>query len=471
MKRNIFLILLLSFSIITIYAEKSHSSFRITDENIINSIQQPKKLLDTNIFQVLKYKITNFIHLTKQSILNDNKEILNDNHIISSNYDVQNLQEEAIYEEADQSFFVKSKSYSPGILVLGMHRSGTSLTSGILNTLGFNPGGNLMPSRDENPKGYFERFDVALQNDSLLKLFNGTYRLNMMKYKHHIALSRIYSSEKENNYLKYYPYIGHYNNSVYLLHNNTQTFNQKVKSHFFDQGRSALSFFSSNSSFPWLIKDPRLCITLKTWLPLLPAIPSILFVFRHPIEVAKSLYARDKFPLDFGLRMWYIYNRLGLINSSDLCRVVLPLPDLLTQPVKEFDRITKELTEKCNVYFPRNATLEILDDFIDLNIQHNRNVNDESECIEVNKAAFKRLNISSDKINSYNLSDLSLTLDDLNSINFPSKLIYSTSSINHEELSLIYRESVRLYCSMINRNAFMNSYQFDERIKDIVPKN
>jgi hypothetical protein len=50
------------------------------------------------------------------------------------------------------------------ILVLGMHRSGTSMVARLLNMMGayFAPEGVEMPAHPEKPKGFWERQDVLL---------------------------------------------------------------------------------------------------------------------------------------------------------------------------------------------------------------------------------------------------------------------------------------------------------------------
>ena len=50
---------------------------------------------------------------------------------------------------------------APGsVIVAGMHRSGTSLTAGLLARLGIDMGRDLVPADRANPRGYFE--DVEL---------------------------------------------------------------------------------------------------------------------------------------------------------------------------------------------------------------------------------------------------------------------------------------------------------------------
>jgi hypothetical protein len=50
-----------------------------------------------------------------------------------------------------------------GFVVLGMHRSGTSLLSGLLvQGCGYNTGGPLIGSHFDNEKGFFERIVSAM---------------------------------------------------------------------------------------------------------------------------------------------------------------------------------------------------------------------------------------------------------------------------------------------------------------------
>eukprot|EP00981_Chlorochromonas_danica_P012651 scaffold5245_cov183-Ochromonas_danica.AAC.2 len=56
---------------------------------------------------------------------------------------------------------VTQMSLHPGLVILGMHRSGTSLLAGLMHHMGLEPGGPLLNSSvSDNPKGYFERLDI-----------------------------------------------------------------------------------------------------------------------------------------------------------------------------------------------------------------------------------------------------------------------------------------------------------------------
>ena len=56
------------------------------------------------------------------------------------------------------------------IILLGMHRSGTSAVAGLIHQMGAYVGDETicMPPNEGNPKGYWERMDVYRLNDRFL---------------------------------------------------------------------------------------------------------------------------------------------------------------------------------------------------------------------------------------------------------------------------------------------------------------
>ena len=62
------------------------------------------------------------------------------------------------------------------ILVLGMHRSGTSLLTRILSLLGAKPPRNLLPPTSENPGGYWESESVMKFNNELLSVSGNSWK-------------------------------------------------------------------------------------------------------------------------------------------------------------------------------------------------------------------------------------------------------------------------------------------------------
>ena len=54
------------------------------------------------------------------------------------------------------------------LLVLGMHRSGTSALTRVLNLLGASLGDDLMPPGDDNPLGFWEHQGIVSVHEALL---------------------------------------------------------------------------------------------------------------------------------------------------------------------------------------------------------------------------------------------------------------------------------------------------------------
>jgi hypothetical protein len=188
----------------------------------------------------------------------------------------------------------------PGIIVLGMHRSGTSLLSGLLAQI-FNlriPGEQVRAENypEQNAKGFFEPFDVVRQNDEWLQMMNMSWD-NLGP----LLMSSSTNVDSETIFSARYPGQLGWN------------------------GISAIQELNNIENAPWLIKDPRLCITLQKWLPHLDGSrPAIIFTYRNPIHVAKSLSMRKRNPvsLERGIELWIAYNREAIHNSNNLCRIV-----------------------------------------------------------------------------------------------------------------------------------------------------
>lgn len=227
-----------------------------------------------------------------------------------------------------------------GFFILGMHRSGTSMLSGLLVTgLGYEVGGPLIGSKFDNEKGFFELIDAVLQNDEFMNLQSVWWSYNVMLFDYKKALE-----DKKNGIAK------------------------------FKHGKRALAFLNNPDNSPWMQKDPRMCITLKTWLPLLNSEPAIVWTYRHPMEVAHSLITREpSFTLDHTLRIWIAYNMRGIQNSANLCRIYSSNDAVLADPLNEVKRISEELTAKCGVPAPPNElTDEQVSKFVDTSLQHNK---------------------------------------------------------------------------------------------------
>ena len=61
------------------------------------------------------------------------------------------------------------------IVVLGMHRSGTSALSRLLTFHGFSQPNDLMPPKKDNPKGFWESVGCQILNDTILASLGGAW--------------------------------------------------------------------------------------------------------------------------------------------------------------------------------------------------------------------------------------------------------------------------------------------------------
>lgn len=229
-----------------------------------------------------------------------------------------------------------------GLIILGMHRSGTSMLAGLLSKgFGYSTGGPLFGPNEQNPNGFFELISASEQNEEILNHQNMNWHSVSNLFDVKRPLPSIASGDIN-----------------------------------FARGDSALKFLNSSRSAPWIQKDPRMCFTIGAWLPFLYSKPAVLFSYRHPLEVALSLLNihNDITSLTHGLRLWIVYNRNAIQNSMDLCRVHTSHKVILSDASNELKRITNDLTKTCGVpAAPKEITQNVIDDFIDPSLDHHSN--------------------------------------------------------------------------------------------------
>lgn len=155
-----------------------------------------------------------------------------------------------------------------------MHRSGTSLVAGLLHNLGVVMGSEntFRPKPTEhNAKGFYENVEFRRLNDDILKFS----RYDVKSW--HTDIPTI----KSNKPLR------------------------KRMSGIVDQYNSRYKV--------WGFKDPRTCLTWRQWKPFLPSDTKIVYVYRNPVSVAKSLQHRGNIKnLETGLVLWSEYNERAL---------------------------------------------------------------------------------------------------------------------------------------------------------------
>lgn len=197
----------------------------------------------------------------------------------------------------DQSGQIMASSAPPAatrraVVVLGMHRSGTSLAAGCLQRLGVDFGPRLMPPNADNPLGYFEHNDVVNLHDRAL-----------------LALDRSWDDP--------HPLPAEWWRDERIVPYHTQLL-------------GILRRDFSNAPL-WGLKDPRLCRLLPWWESVWPDVssrPLFLLVRRSPAAVAASLARREGMSAGTAHLLWLWHVLEAEHGSRPHDRLILDFDDL-----------------------------------------------------------------------------------------------------------------------------------------------
>lgn len=195
------------------------------------------------------------------------------------------------------------------IVVIGMHRSGTSMVAGILKRLGLDIGKSKMQPDYANITGYFENSLIAIFNDRLLDL--------------------LYSK---------------WHDTLFLPEN--WWLEKKIK-----QEHGCLIELireEYNDSSLLLFKDPRISILLPFYQDVFKTIgikPNFIINFREPYEVAASLNKRNNLSLARGLLLWIDYILKAELYSRNQSRIFIHYNQILNDPI----RYIKEILHQFNL--------------------------------------------------------------------------------------------------------------------------
>lgn len=194
------------------------------------------------------------------------------------------------------------------IMILGMHRSGTSLVSGIVNKLGVFGGDatDLEHASQWNPKGYWESPELRHANNRILSAVGRRW-------------DRVHALDEA------------------MLESRREKISAICK-----ELQPTLRGFDQHGD--WAVKDPRMCLLLPVWRSLLSN-PVAILVFRNPVEVAESLHKRDRLPYVAGVALWEFYTRAALRHSQDMPRIMIDYNALLADPATEIERLRSFLAD------------------------------------------------------------------------------------------------------------------------------
>jgi hypothetical protein len=194
------------------------------------------------------------------------------------------------------------------IVVLGMHRSGTSaITRGLLG-LGVQLGNRLIPPIEgNNDKGFWEDIDINHLNYKILETINKEWHYFVPIKQEEIEFLR----QK-----------GYFERAVAMMR-------QKVA-----------------DSTIYGIKDPRISILLPFWKEVFKSLNydvSYIIAVRHPLSVAKSLEKRDGFDFEKSYFLWLTHVINSLSGTTGCNRIVIDYDKLMQNTEKELRRVADVL--------------------------------------------------------------------------------------------------------------------------------
>jgi hypothetical protein len=214
-----------------------------------------------------------------------------------------------------QDFFsdIISKRESPRIafVVLGMHRSGTSMFTHLLSASGYALPKDLMKATKSNKKGYFESSAIVDYNNKIMR------EAFEMSWSSPACGSSADKIKNVSSALKQYR-----DGAIQLIQTQYQE-KEKI-----------------------VLKDPRISLLYDFWSDILRACnyePIPIIIVRQPLEVSASLAKRDNLSGDLSLAMWLHYTLAAERSTRAGPRAFVLHADLMADWRKQLSRLEAEL--------------------------------------------------------------------------------------------------------------------------------
>ena len=186
------------------------------------------------------------------------------------------------------------------VCIVGMHRSGTSMVTRLLNLCGLDlgPDQDLLGPDKGNPLGHFEHKGFKILDESLLAHFGGST-----------------------------------DNPPDLKPNWQDDSSLQAV---FEEARFLLATFKGKTVWGW--KEPRTTLLIPFWRRLLPHARFVICI-RNPLEVARSIAERDGMPLEKGFYLWNRYTRAAIGDTEGCPRIFTFYEDHFTNGFSEIERV------------------------------------------------------------------------------------------------------------------------------------
>ncbi|WOJ89493.1 hypothetical protein RZS28_17130 [Methylocapsa polymorpha] len=220
------------------------------------------------------------------------------------------------------------------VVVLGMHRSGTSSVAGALTKLGGAEPAHLMAANSGNARGYFESIPFMHFHDELLASA-GSYWHDWRKFNPSWYRSPALDSYK----------------------------------------RRAKEIFASefgNAPLP-ILKDPRICRFAPFWLDVLKemdATPRIVIPIRSPLDVAVSLRRVHNISLTKGLLLWLRHVLDAEVQTRSIARSIFTWDQFLS----DWRRVSDKVSLDTGLFWPRlsDRSAQEVEQFLSSELVHHK---------------------------------------------------------------------------------------------------
>ena len=195
-------------------------------------------------------------------------------------------------------------SSNRSVVILGMHRSGTSAMTRVINLLGL-PVCNSsdLYSAPDNPTGHWESASLTAFNERLLIALGGRFDAPPHiedGWEKHRGIANLYS-----------------------------------------EGTAVFS--RAHTTNTWVWKDPRTCLTLPFWRAIWVDVPVAVFVHREPLEISCSLSRRDGLGKAHCVALWERYVRSALHNAKGLPLVTVRFAEIIADPASAVAQLRHQL--------------------------------------------------------------------------------------------------------------------------------
>ncbi len=220
------------------------------------------------------------------------------------------------------------------VVVVGMHRSGTSALARTLSLRGAALPRRILRPAPDNEAGFWEPREIVAIHDELLASAGSSWHD-----------------------------VGEFPRSWFASNSAGRFKERLVDALHEDFGRTSL----------FVVKDPRICRLVPLWLSVLDefgASPLFVIPIRHPLEVAASLEQRNGFAIAKSLLLWLRHFLAAERDTRGFRRSFVAYHHLLSDWCGVVDRIGRDL----HILWPRRSVafdLEI-DYFLSKNLRHHR---------------------------------------------------------------------------------------------------